>query len=180
MWGIFNYAVRYWGCTPVALLHMCHLFCLFPINSLSCSSVMLLSSTFFCSVPAGSHFCPFLFNTAVFIHWSHPHPVCSHLLLTSKIVSSSSLSLLVVPVNGHVDLKTNLTPPLITHTAATPMPVPKLPVGGDPILGYESRRGSNVSVDPACYDKSPVRMFILTYTKCTWQSSKPALVHVWG
>uniref|UniRef100_A0A8D2ZTH4 Voltage-dependent T-type calcium channel subunit alpha n=1 Tax=Scophthalmus maximus TaxID=52904 RepID=A0A8D2ZTH4_SCOMX len=61
----------------------------------------------------------------------------------------------VVPVNGHVDLKTSLTPPLITHTAATPMPVPKLPVGGDPILGYESRRGSSVSVDPACYDKSP-------------------------
>ncbi|XP_026207393.1 voltage-dependent T-type calcium channel subunit alpha-1G isoform X2 [Anabas testudineus] len=61
----------------------------------------------------------------------------------------------VVPVNGHVDLKSNLTPPLITHTAATPMPVPKLPVSGDPILGYESRRGSNVSIDPACYDKSP-------------------------
>ncbi|XP_034425651.1 voltage-dependent T-type calcium channel subunit alpha-1G isoform X6 [Hippoglossus hippoglossus] len=61
----------------------------------------------------------------------------------------------VVPVNGHVDLKTSLTPPLITHTAATPMPIPKLPVGGDPILGYEARRGSNVSVDPACYDKSP-------------------------
>ncbi|KAG7226591.1 hypothetical protein INR49_003748, partial [Caranx melampygus] len=61
----------------------------------------------------------------------------------------------VVPVNGHVDLKTSLTPPLITHTAATPMPVPKLPVGGDPILGYESRRGSNVSIDPACYEKSP-------------------------
>ncbi|TDG98324.1 hypothetical protein EPR50_G00217500 [Perca flavescens] len=61
----------------------------------------------------------------------------------------------VVPVNGHVDLKTSLTPPLITHTAATPMPVPKLPVGGDPLLGYESHRGSNVSMDPACYDKSP-------------------------
>ncbi|XP_026171699.1 voltage-dependent T-type calcium channel subunit alpha-1G [Mastacembelus armatus] len=61
----------------------------------------------------------------------------------------------VVPVNGHVDLKTSLTPPLITHTAATPMPVPKLPVGCDPILGYESRRGSSVSIDPACYDKSP-------------------------
>ncbi|XP_062299119.1 voltage-dependent T-type calcium channel subunit alpha-1G [Scomber scombrus] len=61
----------------------------------------------------------------------------------------------VVPVNGHVDLKTSLTPPLITHTAATPMPVPKLPVGGDPILGYESRRGSSVSMDPACYEKSP-------------------------
>uniref|UniRef100_A0A3Q3W3B7 Voltage-dependent T-type calcium channel subunit alpha n=1 Tax=Mola mola TaxID=94237 RepID=A0A3Q3W3B7_MOLML len=55
----------------------------------------------------------------------------------------------VVPVNGHVDLKANLTPPLITHTAATPMPIPKLPVGGDPILG------SNVSIDPACCDKSP-------------------------
>ncbi|XP_028263597.1 voltage-dependent T-type calcium channel subunit alpha-1G isoform X2 [Parambassis ranga] len=61
----------------------------------------------------------------------------------------------VVPLNGHVDLKTSLTPPLITHTAATPMPVPKLPVAGDPILGYESRRGSNVSIDPAIYDKSP-------------------------
>ncbi|XP_030255166.1 voltage-dependent T-type calcium channel subunit alpha-1G isoform X5 [Sparus aurata] len=61
----------------------------------------------------------------------------------------------VVPVNGHVDLKSNLTPPLITHTAATPMPVPKLPVGADPVLGFESRRGSSVSMDPACYDKSP-------------------------
>uniref|UniRef100_I3KUE6 Voltage-dependent T-type calcium channel subunit alpha n=1 Tax=Oreochromis niloticus TaxID=8128 RepID=I3KUE6_ORENI len=61
----------------------------------------------------------------------------------------------VVPVNGHVDLKSNLTPPLITHTAATPMPVPKLPVGGESNPGYESRRGSSSSVDPACYDKSP-------------------------
>uniref|UniRef100_H3CN28 Voltage-dependent T-type calcium channel subunit alpha n=1 Tax=Tetraodon nigroviridis TaxID=99883 RepID=H3CN28_TETNG len=61
----------------------------------------------------------------------------------------------VMPINGHLDLKTNLTPPLITHTAATPMPVPKLPVGGDPIIGYESRRGSSVSADPACFDKSP-------------------------
>ncbi|KAM6897418.1 voltage-dependent T-type calcium channel subunit alpha-1G isoform 5-T5 [Xenentodon cancila] len=61
----------------------------------------------------------------------------------------------VVPVNGHVEMKTSLTPPLITHTAATPMPVPKLPVGGDPILGYECRRGSNVSIDPSGYEKSP-------------------------
>ncbi|CAF96236.1 unnamed protein product, partial [Tetraodon nigroviridis] len=61
----------------------------------------------------------------------------------------------LMPINGHLDLKTNLTPPLITHTAATPMPVPKLPVGGDPIIGYESRRGSSVSADPACFDKSP-------------------------
>ncbi|XP_039643852.1 voltage-dependent T-type calcium channel subunit alpha-1G isoform X9 [Perca fluviatilis] len=69
--------------------------------------------------------------------------------------SKKDLSASAVPVNGHVDLKTSLTPPLITHTAATPMPVPKLPVGGDPLLGYESHRGSNVSIDPACYDKSP-------------------------
>uniref|UniRef100_A0A3B4FBI7 Voltage-dependent T-type calcium channel subunit alpha n=1 Tax=Pundamilia nyererei TaxID=303518 RepID=A0A3B4FBI7_9CICH len=62
---------------------------------------------------------------------------------------------LVVPANGHVDLKSNLTPPLITHTAATPMPVPKLPVGGESNPGYETRRGSSSSVDPACYEKSP-------------------------
>ncbi|CAB1311827.1 unnamed protein product, partial [Coregonus sp. 'balchen'] len=60
-----------------------------------------------------------------------------------------------VPINGHVDLKTSLTPPLITHTVATPMPVPKLPAVGDPAMGYESRRGSNISMDLACYDKSP-------------------------
>lgn len=69
-----------------------------------------------------------------------------------------------MPVNGHLDLKTNLTPPLITHTAATPMPVPKLPVGGDPVMGYESRRGSSVSMDPACFDKSPVCIFIQACT----------------
>uniref|UniRef100_A0A8C8HTI6 Voltage-dependent T-type calcium channel subunit alpha n=1 Tax=Oncorhynchus tshawytscha TaxID=74940 RepID=A0A8C8HTI6_ONCTS len=64
-------------------------------------------------------------------------------------------SLVIIPINGHVDLKTSLTPPLITHTAATPMPVPKLPAVGDPALGYESRHGSNVSMDLASYDKSP-------------------------
>ncbi|KAM8889241.1 voltage-dependent T-type calcium channel subunit alpha-1G isoform 4-T4 [Synchiropus picturatus] len=69
--------------------------------------------------------------------------------------SKKDLSASPVPVNGHVDLKTSLTPPLITHTAATPMPIPKLPIGADPILGYECRRGSNVSIDPAAYEKSP-------------------------
>ncbi|XP_067224756.1 voltage-dependent T-type calcium channel subunit alpha-1G isoform X6 [Chanodichthys erythropterus] len=68
-----------------------------------------------------------------------------------KDLSASS----VVPINGHVDLKTSLTPPLITHTAATPMPIPKISGGGDPALGYESRRGSNVSMDPNGQDKSP-------------------------
>uniref|UniRef100_A0A8C5AKY7 Voltage-dependent T-type calcium channel subunit alpha n=1 Tax=Gadus morhua TaxID=8049 RepID=A0A8C5AKY7_GADMO len=61
----------------------------------------------------------------------------------------------LVPINGHVDLKTSLTPPLITHTAATPMPVPRLPAAGDPVLGYESRRASSVSAEPAGYDRSP-------------------------
>lgn len=71
---------------------------------------------------------------------------------------------LVVPVNGHVEMKTSLTPPLITHTAATPMPVPKLPVAGDPILSYESLQGSNISIDPAFYEKSPVRASIFSLT----------------
>ncbi|XP_058262463.1 voltage-dependent T-type calcium channel subunit alpha-1G isoform X8 [Hemibagrus wyckioides] len=70
---------------------------------------------------------------------------------SKKDVSTSS----VVPINGHVDLKASLTPPLITHTAATPMPVPKISGGEDLTLGYESRRGSNVSVEPGCQDKTP-------------------------
>ncbi|XP_052467534.1 voltage-dependent T-type calcium channel subunit alpha-1G isoform X8 [Carassius gibelio] len=68
-----------------------------------------------------------------------------------KDLSASS----VVPINGHVDLKSSLTPPLITHTAATPMPIPKIAGGGDPVLGDESRRGSGVSMDPNGQDKSP-------------------------
>ncbi|XP_060714817.1 voltage-dependent T-type calcium channel subunit alpha-1G isoform X5 [Tachysurus vachellii] len=70
---------------------------------------------------------------------------------SKKDVSASS----VVPINGHVDLKASLTPPLITHTAATPMPVPKISGGEDLTLGYESRRGSNISVEPGCHDKTP-------------------------
>ncbi|XP_031416611.1 voltage-dependent T-type calcium channel subunit alpha-1G isoform X4 [Clupea harengus] len=61
----------------------------------------------------------------------------------------------VVPINGHVDLKTSLTPPVITHTAATPMPIPKIAGGGDPALTFEPRRGSNIPVDPSFYNKSP-------------------------
>ncbi|XP_066522110.1 voltage-dependent T-type calcium channel subunit alpha-1G isoform X2 [Hoplias malabaricus] len=70
---------------------------------------------------------------------------------SKKDVSASA----VVPINGHVDLKASLTPPLITHTAATPMPVPKISGGVDPTLGHESRRGSNVSMEPNGHDKSP-------------------------
>ncbi|XP_053541364.1 voltage-dependent T-type calcium channel subunit alpha-1G isoform X1 [Ictalurus punctatus] len=70
---------------------------------------------------------------------------------SKKDVSASS----VVPINGHMDLKASITPPLITHTAATPMPVPKISGGDDLALGYESRRGSNVSVEPGCHEKTP-------------------------
>lgn len=146
----------------------------FSIYILCCDA--FFRQILFCSIPPVSNFCHFPFNA----HPSFVHPLSP---LTPK-----PQNLLQVPVNGHVDLKTNLTPPLITHTAATPMPIPKLPVGGDPALGYESRRGSSVSVDPACYDKSPVCIFILAYTNSLCQLSsaitlfqdfrKSTLIHV--
>ncbi|NWQ58781.1 CAC1G protein, partial [Neopipo cinnamomea] len=58
--------------------------------------------------------------------------------------------------DDHPELKKSLTPPLIIHTAATPMPMPKSAMFGDAAQGYESRRASGVSVDPALYElKSP-------------------------
>lgn len=61
-------------------------------------------------------------------------------------------------LSDHPELKKSLTPPLIIHTAATPMPMPKSAVFGDAAQGHESRRASGVSVDPvAAYElKSPV------------------------
>ncbi|NXD26601.1 CAC1G protein, partial [Spelaeornis formosus] len=50
--------------------------------------------------------------------------------------------------DDHPELKKSLTPPLIIHTAATPMPMPKSTVVGDMAQGYESRRASGVAVDP--------------------------------
>ncbi|KAK2528526.1 Cacna1g [Columba guinea] len=56
----------------------------------------------------------------------------------------------------HPELKKSLTPPLIIHTAATPMPMPKSAMFGDAAQGYESRRASGVSMDPTTYElKSP-------------------------
>uniref|UniRef100_A0AAR2LIS1 Voltage-dependent T-type calcium channel subunit alpha n=1 Tax=Pygocentrus nattereri TaxID=42514 RepID=A0AAR2LIS1_PYGNA len=83
--------------------------------------------------------------------------VCStpNVMLSGSTLPPPVFLIVVVPINGHVDLKASLTPPLITHTAATPMPVPKISGGGDPTLGQESRRGSNVSMDPSCQEKSP-------------------------
>lgn len=60
-------------------------------------------------------------------------------------------------LSDHPELKKSLTPPLIIHTAATPMPMPKSAMFGDAAQGYESRRASGVSMDPAAYElKSPV------------------------
>ncbi|KAM6245211.1 voltage-dependent T-type calcium channel subunit alpha-1G [Porphyrio hochstetteri] len=62
----------------------------------------------------------------------------------------------LMALSDHPELKKSLTPPLIIHTAATPMPMPKSAVFGDAAQGYESRRASGVSVDPTAYElKSP-------------------------
>lgn len=67
------------------------------------------------------------------------------------------LCLPVMALSDHPELKKSLTPPLIIHTAATPMPMPKSAMFGDAAQGYESRRASGVSMDPAAYElKSPV------------------------
>ncbi|XP_017667467.1 PREDICTED: voltage-dependent T-type calcium channel subunit alpha-1G isoform X12 [Lepidothrix coronata] len=58
----------------------------------------------------------------------------------------------LMALSDHPELKKSLTPPLIIHTAATPMPMPKSAVFGDAAQGYESRRASGVSVDPALYE----------------------------
>ncbi|KFQ62762.1 Voltage-dependent T-type calcium channel subunit alpha-1G, partial [Pelecanus crispus] len=62
----------------------------------------------------------------------------------------------LMALSDHPELKKSLTPPLIIHTAATPMPMPKSAMFGDAAQGYESRRASGVSMDPATYElKSP-------------------------
>ncbi|KFV48805.1 Voltage-dependent T-type calcium channel subunit alpha-1G, partial [Tyto alba] len=63
----------------------------------------------------------------------------------------------LMALSDHPELKKSLTPPLIIHPAATPMPMPKSAMFGDAAQGYESRRASGVSMDPAAYElKSPV------------------------
>ncbi|XP_054077850.1 voltage-dependent T-type calcium channel subunit alpha-1G isoform X1 [Rissa tridactyla] len=63
----------------------------------------------------------------------------------------------LMALSDHPELKKSLTPPLIIHTAATPMPMPKSAMFGDAAQGYESRRASGVSMDPTAYElKSPV------------------------
>uniref|UniRef100_A0A8D0GXL5 Calcium voltage-gated channel subunit alpha1 G n=1 Tax=Sphenodon punctatus TaxID=8508 RepID=A0A8D0GXL5_SPHPU len=88
---------------------------------------------------------------------------CIQLPVDSSVVrkrstqeSESSLFLPVMALGDHPELRKSLTPPLIIHTAATPMPMPKSAMLGDAAMGYESRRASSVSMDPNAYDlKSP-------------------------
>ncbi|XP_055581499.1 voltage-dependent T-type calcium channel subunit alpha-1G isoform X10 [Falco cherrug] len=62
----------------------------------------------------------------------------------------------LMALSDHPELKKSLTPPLIIHTAATPMPMPKSAMFGDVAQGYESRRASGISMDPTAYElKSP-------------------------
>uniref|UniRef100_A0A8C6Y8A3 Calcium voltage-gated channel subunit alpha1 H n=1 Tax=Naja naja TaxID=35670 RepID=A0A8C6Y8A3_NAJNA len=62
-------------------------------------------------------------------------------------------SLAVTP-NGHLEGKGSMPPPIIMHTAATPMPTPKGSPHMDSAYPFgDSRRGSNVSVDPLSFDQ---------------------------
>ncbi|KAM4663220.1 voltage-dependent T-type calcium channel subunit alpha-1G [Discoglossus pictus] len=56
------------------------------------------------------------------------------------------------PLHGYQDMKATLQPPLIIHTAATPMPVPKSALFGEIPPTCESRRESNVSGGPHTSD----------------------------
>ncbi|XP_056389771.1 voltage-dependent T-type calcium channel subunit alpha-1H isoform X4 [Hyla sarda] len=62
-------------------------------------------------------------------------------------------SLAVTP-NGHLDPRCAMPPPLIMRTAATPMPTPKSSPCMDSVHTFvDSRRGSNVSMDPSVCDQ---------------------------
>ncbi|XP_069875997.1 voltage-dependent T-type calcium channel subunit alpha-1H isoform X2 [Dipodomys merriami] len=70
-----------------------------------------------------------------------------------RATEMKTYSLAVTP-NGHLEGPGSLPPPLIMHTAATPMPTPK----GSPHLDaahglVDSRRGSSSSVDPQLGDQ---------------------------
>ncbi|NWI80544.1 CAC1G protein, partial [Dryoscopus gambensis] len=81
-----------------------------------------------------------------------PHSLEEEGGLKKNLSNPASMAL-----SDHPELKKSLTPPLIIHTAATPMPMPKSAVFGDAAQGHESCRASGVSVDPlAAYElKSP-------------------------
>uniref|UniRef100_A0A672UWY7 Voltage-dependent T-type calcium channel subunit alpha n=1 Tax=Strigops habroptila TaxID=2489341 RepID=A0A672UWY7_STRHB len=96
-------------------------------------------------------------SSGVCTHSTSHHP--PWLSLSWCLVTCCGAVLIVVAVillGDYPELKKSLTPPLIIHTAATPMPMPKSAMFGDAAQGYESRRASGVSMDPAAYElKSP-------------------------
>lgn len=101
--------------------------------------------------------------------WGHPvlargswgSPVPGAWQLRGPLHPEMKMSSLVVTPNGHLEGRGSLPPPLIMHTAATPMPTPKSSPHLDMAHGLlDSRRGSSSSVDPQQGDqKSLVRAF---------------------
>lgn len=95
------------------------------------------------------------------------------------MISSPELKMYSLMMNGHVDPRGSMAPPIIMRTAATPMPTPKSSLGPESILGEDfmyregvpqysevalgfseagishadSRRGSSTSMDPMAYDQ---------------------------
>ncbi|OCT60638.1 hypothetical protein XELAEV_180466606mg, partial [Xenopus laevis] len=69
-----------------------------------------------------------------------------------KSLSNASFT----PLHGYLDGKSMLQPPLIIHTAATPMPMPKCALFGDIPMACESRRESNVSGGPHACEIRPM------------------------
>ncbi|NXL86148.1 CAC1G protein, partial [Alectura lathami] len=87
----------------------------------------------------------------------------------------------LMALSEHPELKKSLTPPLIIHTAATPMPMPKSAVFGDVAQGYESRRASGVSMDPAAYElKSPPSARSSPHSPWSTGSSWPSRRSSWN
>uniref|UniRef100_A0A8C2UKP3 Voltage-dependent T-type calcium channel subunit alpha-1G n=1 Tax=Coturnix japonica TaxID=93934 RepID=A0A8C2UKP3_COTJA len=99
----------------------------------------------------------------------------------SKSDSEGELFLRMMALSEHPELKKSLTPPLIIHTAATPMPMPKSAMFGDAAQGYESRRASGVSMDPAAYElKSPPSARSSPHSPWSTGSSWPSRRSSWN
>uniref|UniRef100_A0A8C6IPT0 Voltage-dependent T-type calcium channel subunit alpha n=1 Tax=Melopsittacus undulatus TaxID=13146 RepID=A0A8C6IPT0_MELUD len=96
-------------------------------------------------------------SSGVCTHSTSYHPPWLSLSWCLVTCRGASHPCLALPAQyDYPELKKSLTPPLIIHTAATPMPMPKSAMFGDTAQGYESRRASGVSMDPAAYElKSP-------------------------
>ncbi|KAM6156136.1 voltage-dependent T-type calcium channel subunit alpha-1H [Rhynchocyon petersi] len=76
-----------------------------------------------------------------------------HKLRDLRAAEMKMYSLAMTP-NGHLEGRGSLPPPLIMHTAATPMPTPKGSPNLDSAPGLlESRRSSSGSVDPQMGDQ---------------------------